>query len=219
MANTGTARLVPYPVLLKRLWQHLTLRRRRQIALLMVLILLSGFAETVSLGAVLPFLGILTSPARVMTHLVRRVPRHHEMVDPDLDGLAEDPVQRVVDHTAEIELGPAHQARFGANACELKRLFDHVVQTLALLLDQRPVLPHLFGGVHQTVALVAGERLRAGAFGARKEITSRSFCTTVEHAPTDPHLATDLGPVEVRRGPRRSRLLLPLTAAAAGRER
>jgi ATP-binding cassette subfamily B protein len=54
--------------LLRRLWQHLTLRRRRQIALLTVLILLSGLAETVSLGAVLPFLGILTSPARVMAH-------------------------------------------------------------------------------------------------------------------------------------------------------
>lgn len=62
--------------LLKRLWNHLTPRRKRQLALLSVLILLSGFAETVSLGAVLPFLGILTSPQRVLNfpivkHLMR----------------------------------------------------------------------------------------------------------------------------------------------------
>lgn len=65
MANTAT---VPIRVLLRRLWQHLTLRRRRQMALLTGLILVSAFAEIVSLSAVLPFLGILTSPARVMAH-------------------------------------------------------------------------------------------------------------------------------------------------------
>jgi ATP-binding cassette, subfamily B, bacterial PglK len=54
------------PDLLRRLWDHLTGRRKRQVALLAVLILLSAFAETVSLGAVLPFLGILTSPQRVL---------------------------------------------------------------------------------------------------------------------------------------------------------
>jgi ATP-binding cassette, subfamily B, bacterial PglK len=62
--------------LLKRLWNHLATRRKRQVALLSVLILISAFAETVSLGAVLPFLGILTSPQRVLRfpivmHLMR----------------------------------------------------------------------------------------------------------------------------------------------------
>ena len=56
------------PDLLRRLWQHLTPRRKRQVALLAVLILLSALAETVSLGAVLPFLGILTSPQRVLNY-------------------------------------------------------------------------------------------------------------------------------------------------------
>jgi ABC-type multidrug transport system fused ATPase/permease subunit len=68
MANSGTVRLEPPPVLLRRLWQHLTVRRRRQMLLLAVMILLAGLAEIVSLGAVVPFLGILTSPARVMSH-------------------------------------------------------------------------------------------------------------------------------------------------------
>ena len=62
--------------LLQRLWSHLTPRRKRQVALLSVLILLSAFAETLSLGAVLPFLAILTSPQRVLRfpiviHLMR----------------------------------------------------------------------------------------------------------------------------------------------------
>jgi ATP-binding cassette, subfamily B, bacterial PglK len=62
--------------LLKRLWNHLTQRRKRQVALLSALILISAFAETVSLGAVLPFLAILTSPQRVLrfpivVHLMR----------------------------------------------------------------------------------------------------------------------------------------------------
>lgn len=48
--------------LLPRLWRHLSRRRQRQFVLLMGLMLVSAFAEVVSLGAVLPFLGILTAP-------------------------------------------------------------------------------------------------------------------------------------------------------------
>jgi ATP-binding cassette, subfamily B, bacterial PglK len=54
--------------LLKRLWHHLSRRRQRQFGLLMGLMLLSAFAEVVSLGAVLPFLGILTAPEHVFSH-------------------------------------------------------------------------------------------------------------------------------------------------------
>jgi ATP-binding cassette, subfamily B, bacterial PglK len=50
--------------LLMRLWRHLSRRRRRQFVLLMVLILVGALAEVVSLGAVLPFIGILISPER-----------------------------------------------------------------------------------------------------------------------------------------------------------
>jgi ATP-binding cassette subfamily B protein len=50
--------------LLRGLWQHLSRRRKRQFSLLTLLILISAFAEVVSLGAVLPFLGILTAPER-----------------------------------------------------------------------------------------------------------------------------------------------------------
>jgi ATP-binding cassette, subfamily B, bacterial PglK len=53
------------PNLLKRLWHHLAQRRKRQFGLLMGLTLVSAFAEVVSLGAVLPFLGILVAPEQV----------------------------------------------------------------------------------------------------------------------------------------------------------
>jgi ATP-binding cassette, subfamily B, bacterial PglK len=68
MASTGTAPPEALSVLLRRLWQHLTLRRRHQMVLLTGLMLASGIAELASLSAVLPFLGILTSPARMMAH-------------------------------------------------------------------------------------------------------------------------------------------------------
>lgn len=62
MKNTGpsTTRL------LVRLWKHLSRRRQRQFVLLLVLMLVSAFAEIISLGAVVPFLFVLTAPARVL---------------------------------------------------------------------------------------------------------------------------------------------------------
>jgi ATP-binding cassette, subfamily B, bacterial PglK len=51
--------------LLSRLWQHLSSRRRVQFGLLLVIMLLASFAEILSIGAVLPFLGVLTAPERI----------------------------------------------------------------------------------------------------------------------------------------------------------
>ena len=56
------------PNLLKRLWHHLSRRRRRQFPLVLGVMLVSAFAEVVSLGAVLPFLSILTTPEQVFSH-------------------------------------------------------------------------------------------------------------------------------------------------------
>lgn len=55
----------PITQLLKRLWQHISPRRRGQFGLLLVLMLLASFAEIVSIGSVLPFLGVLTAPERI----------------------------------------------------------------------------------------------------------------------------------------------------------
>jgi len=54
--------------LIKRLWHHINPRRRGQFGLLLVLMLLASFAEILSIGAVLPFLGVLTVPERVFEH-------------------------------------------------------------------------------------------------------------------------------------------------------
>ena len=51
--------------LLLGIWSHLSLRRRVQLGLVLVVMLLSGVAELVSLGAVLPFLAVLSDPQRL----------------------------------------------------------------------------------------------------------------------------------------------------------
>ncbi len=51
-----------------RLWYHLSRRRKFQFGLVLGLMLVSACAEIVSLGAVLPFLGILISPDKVFNH-------------------------------------------------------------------------------------------------------------------------------------------------------
>ena len=56
------------PQLLRRLWHHISPRRRWQFGLMLLLILLTSFAEILSIGAVLPFLGVLTAPDRVFEH-------------------------------------------------------------------------------------------------------------------------------------------------------
>jgi len=51
--------------LLHRLWYHISSRRRTQFSILLVLMILASFAEILSIGAVLPFLAVLTSPERI----------------------------------------------------------------------------------------------------------------------------------------------------------
>jgi len=53
--------------LLIRLWHLLSSRRQRQFLLLIGLMLVSAVAEVVSLGAVLPFLGVLIDPERLFS--------------------------------------------------------------------------------------------------------------------------------------------------------
>lgn len=50
------------------LWRHLTTRRQKQFSLLLILMIIASLAEVISIGAVLPFLGILTAPEHVYQH-------------------------------------------------------------------------------------------------------------------------------------------------------
>jgi ABC-type multidrug transport system fused ATPase/permease subunit len=53
---------------LLRVWRHLSPRRHTQFMVLLALMILASFAEIMSIGAVLPFLAILTDPGRVFMH-------------------------------------------------------------------------------------------------------------------------------------------------------
>lgn len=54
--------------LLKRLWLHISKRRRIQFVLLLLIMIFASVAEVVSIGAVFPFLGVLTSPETVFRY-------------------------------------------------------------------------------------------------------------------------------------------------------
>ncbi|UOG29275.1 ABC transporter ATP-binding protein [Leptospira noguchii] len=51
--------------LLNSLWSHFSGRRRKQLSLLVLLIIVTSFAEVFSIGAVLPFLSALTMPEKI----------------------------------------------------------------------------------------------------------------------------------------------------------
>ena len=54
--------------LILRLWQHVAPRRKKQLGVLSLVMIFASFAEVISIGAVLPFLGVLTAPEKVFNH-------------------------------------------------------------------------------------------------------------------------------------------------------
>jgi ATP-binding cassette, subfamily B, bacterial PglK len=52
----------------KQLWKHLTKRRKKQFWLLLILMIAAAIMEIISIGAVVPFLGALTSPEQIYQH-------------------------------------------------------------------------------------------------------------------------------------------------------
>jgi len=61
------------------LWRHFSKRRQKQFSLLLILMFAASLAEIISIGAVLPFLGILTAPEQVY---------HHQLMQPVIQILA-----------------------------------------------------------------------------------------------------------------------------------
>jgi len=53
--------------LLKQLWWHIDIKRRKQLGILLLLTILTSLAEIMSIGAVLPFLAVITNPGRVFS--------------------------------------------------------------------------------------------------------------------------------------------------------
>ncbi len=54
--------------LLSELWKHIAPRRRMQLAVVLGLMIIATVTELLSIGALLPFLGVLTSPDRLFGH-------------------------------------------------------------------------------------------------------------------------------------------------------
>lgn len=54
--------------LLQAIWHHINKRRKQHLVIIMMLIVLTSIAEVVSLGAVVPFLGVLSNPKAVFEH-------------------------------------------------------------------------------------------------------------------------------------------------------
>lgn len=54
--------------MLFKLWGHIGTRRQKQFGLLLILSIISAFVEIISLGSVIPFLGVLVSPEKVFAY-------------------------------------------------------------------------------------------------------------------------------------------------------
>jgi ATP-binding cassette, subfamily B, bacterial PglK len=68
---------------LVRLWRHLSPRRQKQFLLILILMILVSILEIVSVGAVLPFLGVLSNPDQVYHHpLMQPVIEIFELTEP-----------------------------------------------------------------------------------------------------------------------------------------
>lgn len=65
--------MAPNPGILKLLtllWRHMSKRRKGHFVILLFVMLISTFAEVISLGAVLPFLAVLINPAQVTQYRI-----------------------------------------------------------------------------------------------------------------------------------------------------
>ena len=51
------------------LWSHLTKNRKRQVKILFIIMIISGFAELSSVGSVIPFLSVLIDPERLFNNI------------------------------------------------------------------------------------------------------------------------------------------------------
>lgn len=62
--------------LIKRLWHHLSKERKRQHIFLLLVMFMAAISEIVSIGSVLPFLGVLVSPEYIFN-----LPQMHYIID------------------------------------------------------------------------------------------------------------------------------------------
>jgi ABC-type multidrug transport system fused ATPase/permease subunit len=67
-----------------RLWEHISPRRRSQFVMVLALMVVTSFAEVISIGAVLPFLAVLTAPEHLYQQpLVESITRYLGITSPE----------------------------------------------------------------------------------------------------------------------------------------
>ena len=71
---------IKYSALLS-LWGHLSRRRQKQFWILLLLMIFASMVEIISIGAVLPFLGVLTAPEQVYQHHLMQTFNHLFSID------------------------------------------------------------------------------------------------------------------------------------------
>jgi ATP-binding cassette, subfamily B, bacterial PglK len=65
------------------LWGHLSPRRQKQFYLILILMIVASLSEVISIGAVLPFIGILTAPDQIYQHqLIQPLVQYFELTSP-----------------------------------------------------------------------------------------------------------------------------------------
>jgi len=70
--------------MIKTLWKHLSKRRQKQFKLILILMIIASLMEVISVGAVLPFLGVLISPELIYQHsLMQPLIRVLELTEPN----------------------------------------------------------------------------------------------------------------------------------------
>ena len=71
------------PNLIKRLWGHISYKRRYQFVTLLFIMIIASFAEVASIGAVIPFLTAMTSPDIVYeSYYAKPLLDYFELTDP-----------------------------------------------------------------------------------------------------------------------------------------
>lgn len=69
--------------MIKQFWKHLHKRRRKQFFLLLILMVVASIMEVVSIGAIVPFLSVLTAPEQIYQHhLVQPLIKILEITEP-----------------------------------------------------------------------------------------------------------------------------------------
>jgi len=70
--------------LIHSLWQHIELKQRRKILFLIPIIIFTSLAEVISIGSVLPFLALLTSPDKFFNHpFVKSIIQRFGFINPE----------------------------------------------------------------------------------------------------------------------------------------